>query len=50
MKSYQRVMYNAHFYTHSKTAAMRLLPIEQALKTDLGSILALYHLLYSNTN
>ena len=35
---------------HSKTAATRPLPIEKALKTDILTILAVYHMQYTNTN
>ena len=40
---------SSHFI-QSRTAAMRPLPFERALKTDLVSILVAYQQQYSNTN
>ena len=37
-------------FTHIKTAATGVLPIERASKTDMLSVLAMYQQLYSNTN
>ena len=36
--------------SYSKTATMRPLPVERALKTDILTVLALYQKYYSNTN